>query len=165
MGNNPSEFQNGNPNMPVEKVSYYDAKSFIEALNNKEKTTKYRLPTEEEWEYAARAGTTTKWSFGNNEAYLEDYAWYGYEKSGKTTHIVASKSPNPWGLYDIHGNVWEWTDSCWTNDYNSGKDCSRKVVRGGCWYYYAGNTRSAYRGNGAPDNRSDNRGFRLLRTK
>jgi len=165
MGNNPAEFQNGNPNMPVENVSWYDAQSFVDALNKKEKTTKYRLPSEEEWEYAARAGTTTKWSFGDSESYLGNYAWYTKTTNNKGTMPVGTKKPNAFGLYDMHGNVWEWTDSCWTSDYNSGKDCSRKVFRGGGWSYDADSARSAFRFSGTPDYRYCVQGFRLLRTK
>lgn len=107
MGNNPAYFQNGNPDMPVEQVSWYDAQAFIKKLNQKEHTNAYRLPTEEEWEYAARAGSSGKWCFGNSESELSQYAWY----DGSTTHPVATKKPNKWGLYDMYGNVWEWTNS------------------------------------------------------
>ncbi len=129
MENNPAKFKTGDANMPVEQVSFDDAKEFISRLNQKEGTNKYRLPTEEEWEYAARAGTTTKWSCGDSESCLSSVAVY----DTNSPRAVKRKKSNAFGLYDMHGNFWDWTDSCWTSDYNSGKDCSRKVNRGGCW--------------------------------
>jgi formylglycine-generating enzyme required for sulfatase activity len=164
MGSNPSKFKTGDENLPVEQVSWYDAKNFVDTLNKREKTTKYRLPTEKEWEYAARAGTTTKWSCGDYESCLDDIAWYT-KNSGDKTHTVATKSPNAWGLYDMSGNVWEWTDSCWTSDYNSGQECKYRSYRGGGWGNDAVNTRSASRYSSAPGSRDDGTGFRLLRTK
>jgi len=165
MGSNPSKFQNKNLNMPVEKVSWNDAKNFVEALNKREKTTKYRLPTEEEWEYAARAGTTTKWSCGEYESCLDNIAWYT-KNSEDRTHEVATKQPNSWGLYDMSGNVWEWTESCWTSDYNSEQECQYRSYRGGGWFDVANYTRSAVRGNiYAPDDRVNDIGLRLLRSK
>ena len=90
----------------VEKVSWDDVQDFIKKLNQKEGISKYRPPSEAEWEYAARAGTTTRYSFGDSESRLGEYAWY-YDNSGSKTHDVGQKKPNPWGLYDMHGNVWE----------------------------------------------------------
>jgi len=141
---------------PVVCVSWNDAKEYIEWLNEKTKE-EYRLPTEAEWEYVACAGTTTKWSFGDNEKELEKYAWYD-EKGGKGTHPVGKKLPNPWELYDIHGNVWEWCED-WYDKY---KDT--KVLRGGSWYEVAFRARSAIRNWSSPTYRSDDVGFRLLRT-
>jgi len=161
MGNNPAHFKNGNPNMPVENVSWYDAQNFIKKLNKKEKTTKYRLPSEEEWEYAARAGSTTKWCFGNSESQLKNYAWY----SGNSTHPVAKKKPNKFGLYDMHGNVYEWTSSWYSKNYNSTREHKYKVLRGGSFDYSAYDTRSADRSCSSLDFRSRNFGFRLSRTK
>jgi len=105
MGENPSRFKGDDH--PVENVSWEDVQQFIQKLNAKEGKEACRLPTEAEWEYAARAGTTTIYSFGNNASQLGNYAWYD-ENSGNTTHPVGDKPPNPWGLYDMHGNVWEW---------------------------------------------------------
>jgi formylglycine-generating enzyme required for sulfatase activity len=92
---------------PVEGVSWYGAQEFLARLNRMEKTDKYRLPSEGEWEYACRAGSTTKYSFGDDEAMLQDYAWYA-KNSKQETHPVGQKKPNACGLYDMHGNVWEW---------------------------------------------------------
>lgn len=161
MGNNPAKFQNGSADMPVEEVSWDDAKSFIKKLNVKEGGDKYRLPTEEEWEYAARAGTTTKWYCGDNESCVSSVAVY----NTSAPEPVKSKKPNAWGLYDMSGNVWEWTDSCYTKDYN--KECyyNNKVIRGGSWCFNASDTRSANRTNISPDSSLFNLGFRLLRMK
>lgn len=159
MGDNPADFKTGDANMPVEHVSWDDAKRFINKLNTKEKTDKYRLPTEEEWEYAARAGTTTKWYCGDNESCVSSIAVTGTS----SPKPVKSKKPNAWGLYDMSGNVWEWTDSCWRDDYNSEKKCDRKVIRGGSWTGDASATYSAFRGIFIPDVGTLILGFRLLR--
>jgi formylglycine-generating enzyme required for sulfatase activity len=116
MGNNPSEFK-GQQNNPVENVSWNDVQTFIERLNQKEGTKKYRLPTEAEWEYAAHAGTTTV-SFGDDEEDPGRYAWYE-DNSNWETHPVGQKEPNPWGLYDVHGNVLEWVQDWFDGDYYS----------------------------------------------
>ena len=147
--------------MPVEQVSWNDAKEFIDRLNQKEGADKYRLPTEEEWEYAARAGTTTKWYCGDSESCVGSIAVY----DTKSPSPVKSKKPNKWGLYDMSGNVCEWTDSCYTQDYNSGCDGNYKVFRGGSWGNVADDTRSVLRWYDSPGYRSINIGFRLLRTK
>jgi len=111
----------------------------------------YRLPTEAEWEYACRAGTTTEYSFGDDEKDLGKYAWYD-DNSGRTTHAVGEKLPNGWGLYDMHGNVWEWC---------SDAEGSSRVFRGGGWSLGASFCRSAYRFTNVPTRRSSNDGFRL----
>ncbi len=168
MGNNPSYFKGDN--LPVERVSWNDAQEFIQKLNEKEGTDKYRLPSEAEWEYAARAGTTTRYSFGDDESKLGDYAWYDANSGGKT-HEVGQKKPNPWGLYDMHGNVWEWVQDKWHDNYNGAPtdgsawegDGSVRVARGGSWTYEAWRCRSAYRTYGGPGIHGDNLGFRLLR--
>jgi formylglycine-generating enzyme required for sulfatase activity len=159
MGNNPAKFKTGVASMPVERVSWYDAMEFVKKLNKKEKTNKYRLPTEEEWEYAARAGAKGKWCFGDSESKLSEYAWYDSSK----THPVAKKKPNCWGLYDMHGNVWEWTSS-WYSD-SSSKSGKYKVLRGDSYSNLASITRSSYRSDNSGVFRYINYGFRLARTK
>ena len=119
MGSNPSYFKDCGGDCPVDSVYLHAVYSFIENLNKMEGTNKYRLPTEPEWEYACRAGTNSEFSFGNNSRRLSEYAWYSGNSDGRT-HPVMLKKPNKWGLYDMHGNVWEWV----------GKDC---VARGGGW--------------------------------
>lgn len=168
MGNNPSYFKGDD--LPVETISWNDVQEFIKKLNEKEGMNKYRLPSEAEWEYAARAGTTTRYSFGDDESKLGEYAWY-YANSGSKTHEVGQKKPNPWGLYDVHGNVWEWVQDSWHGSYTGAPtdgsawegDGSIRVIRGGSWDYGAGRCRSADRNRYAPDGRLNNLGFRLLR--
>ncbi len=168
MGNNPSGF-NGD-DLPVESVSWVDVQKFIKKLNEKESTDKYRLPTEAEWEYAARAGTTTRYFFGDDDSKLGEYAWY-YKNSDDNTHPVGEKRANPWGLYDMHGNVWEWVQDEWHDTYNGAPaDGSAwedgvgavRVFRGGSWLNVAGSCRSANRGSSVPGLRGHGLGFRLL---
>jgi formylglycine-generating enzyme required for sulfatase activity len=117
MGENPSRFK-GDLNRPVEQVSWDDVQAFIRKINERESTFPCRLPTEAEWEYACRAGTTARYSFGDDERQLGDYAWYD-ENAGGKTHPVGQRKPNAWGLYDMHGNVWEWMQDRY-GDYPSG---------------------------------------------
>ena len=169
MGNNPSRFT-GDPNRPVENVSWDNVQEFIRRLNAREAGATYRLPTEAEWEYAARAGTTTRWSFGDDASQLGRYAWYDRNAGGQT-HPVGQLQPNPWGLYDMHGNVWEWVQD-WYGSYSSGtavdpagpSSGSYRVNRGGSLAYGARFCRSAYRLRDAPGSRYDFLGLRLLRT-
>ncbi|MFA4957835.1 MAG: SUMF1/EgtB/PvdO family nonheme iron enzyme [Candidatus Methanoperedens sp.] len=167
MGNNLLSFKSGN--LPVEMVSWNDAQDFIKKLNEKEGGNKYQLPSEAEWEYSARAGTTTRYSFGDDESMLGDYAWYYANSEGKT-HDVGQKKPNPWGLYDMYGNVEEWVQDNWHGDYNGAptdgsawESGSNRVARGGSWYCYAGDCQPEDRYGGTPDNRDGFIGFRLLR--
>ena len=169
MGDNPSEFKGDD--LPVEQVSWNDVQEFIRKLNDKEGTDKYRLPSEAEWEYACRAGATTRYSFGDSESKLGDYAWYA-KNSDKKTHPVGQKLPNPYGLYDVHGNVCEWVLDTGHDSYNgaptdgsaweSGYDFVR-VCRGGNYISFARNCRSAYQLHLIFDARNDFIGFRLLR--
>ena len=170
MGNNPSKFKG--PDLPVERVSWNDAQEFIKRLNAMEGHKRYRLPTEAEWEYAARAGSETAYSFGDSVESLKNYAWYK-ANSGMKTHPVGKKRPNPWGLYDMHGNVWEWVgDWFGKKQYadgsavdpvgpDKGKD---RVLRGGSWDYVAKYCRSSHRDYDKPTLTVSNDGFRLLMT-
>jgi formylglycine-generating enzyme required for sulfatase activity len=153
MGDNPSHFKGGS--LPVETVSWDDAQTFIQKLNTHSGKKLYRLPTEAEWEYAFRAGSTSLYYFGDDESQLGEYAWY-LGNSVQTTHPVGQKKPNGWGLYDMAGNVWEWTDS-W---YDSSR--SNRVLRGGSWFNTAVYCRSAYRFSFHPDYRLNYVGFRLV---
>jgi formylglycine-generating enzyme required for sulfatase activity len=114
MRDNPSRFKG--PNNPVEQVSWKDAQVFIKRLNEKEGHDRYRLPSEAEWEYTARAGTTGPYSFGDNAGLLGRYAWY-IKNSGDKTHPVGQKKPNAWGLHDMYGNVWEWVQDWYGESY------------------------------------------------
>lgn len=161
MGNNPAEHQNGNPDMPIENVSWEDAQVFIKKLNEKEGTNKYRLPSEEEWEYAARAGITTKWYCGDSKSCLEAEDTIDWLSNPKP---VKSRNPNAWGLYDMGGSVWELTDSCSSDNYNSEKKCHRMVIRGGS-HDNAGEIRFARRPGEEKTNQAKYIGFRLISTK
>jgi len=169
MGKNPSHFKG--EDRPVEMVSWKEARKFIKKLNEKEDTDKYRLPSEAEWEYACRAGTQTRYYFGDDESKLNEYAWYS-ENSVNETHPVGQKKPNSWGFYDMHGNVWEWVQDNWHENFNGApSDGSawedenevNRVSRGGSWFCAAILCRSASRFRRDPENKISNMGFRLLR--
>jgi len=167
MGNNPSSFNNCGVDCPVETVSWNDALEFISKLNQMEGTNKYRLPTEAEWEYACRAGTTTAFSFGDEVDQIGAYAWYK-DNSELQTHSVGQKSPNPWGLYDMHGNVLEWCQD-WYGYYSSSQitdpkgfaEGEERVLRGGSWNHNAWLSRSAHRRRGDPNKQYATGGFRV----
>jgi formylglycine-generating enzyme required for sulfatase activity len=170
MGNNPSKFV-GLRN-PVESVSWDDIQVFIQQLNTKEGTDKYRLPTEAEWEYAARAGTSSTWSFGDDASESEQYAWYD-DNSDNQTHPVGQKQPNPWGLYDIYGNVYEWVNDWYDENFYSRnistdpkgpENGTHRVLRGGGWGRSTWGLRSASRGSLVPDRQLERCGFRLARS-
>lgn len=168
MGGNPSKTKG--PKHPVEQVSWKDAQEFIAKLNKMEGVNRYRLPTEAEWEYAARAGSTTQWCFGDDLAELTRYAWFD-KNSQDTSHPVGQKEPNAWGLHDMHGNVWEWTNDYWDSGYYSKNPAgdpagpasgSKRVKRGGSWLWSAEYTRSAYRVGDPENTRISRLGFRVL---
>lgn len=168
MGSNPSVAKG--EERPVDHVSWSAAQEFIKKLNENESTDKYRLPSEAEWEYAARAGTNTSYYFGDDASYLSMYAWYSINSGGKT-HIVGQKQPNSWGLYDMYGNVVEWTQDEWHPDYTYAPtdgsawedgDDSKRVVRGGSCDYFAKYCRSAYRDYDYANNIYNGRGLRLV---
>jgi formylglycine-generating enzyme required for sulfatase activity len=166
MGSNPSHFT-GDLNRPVEQVSWNDCQAFCQKVSAKTGKT-VRLPTEAEWEYACRAGSTGRYSFGDSDSALGNYAWY-YDNSGNTTHPVGQKQPNAWGLYDMHGNVWEWCQD-WYGPYSSGSvtdpsgpgSGEYRVLRGGSWYYIPPFCRAAVRRRLTPDNRWNNSGVRVV---
>ena len=117
MGNNPSRLKG--PRNPVEMVSWYDCQAFVAKLNEKfhAQGATFGLPTEAQWEYACRAGTTTQWSFGDDPTALEDYASWDMVGDSTFHHAVGQKKPNAWGLHDMHGNVWEWCADRWAEEY------------------------------------------------
>ena len=169
MGNFPSKFKGRN--LPVEQVSWYEAQEFIKKLNAKT-GKKYRLPSESEWEFAARAGSQADYSFGDDPSQLHRYAWFS-ENSSSTSHPVGGKIPNSFGVYDMHGNVWEWVQDCWNSDYvgaptdgsNWGLgDCSKRVARGGSWSGYPQSLRQAYRVGYDTALRGSVIGFRVARS-
>ena len=166
--NNPSTFKSCGDDCPVETVSWNDVQEFIQKLNEKEGSNKYRLPTEAEWEYSARAGSKTKYYWG--ETINDWYLWYD-NNSGKATHPVGKKKPNAWGLYDMTGNVWEWVGDWYGSDYYknaSGNDPKGsnsgeyRVLRGGSWYINASYSCLSSRYYGNPDGRGSSRGVRLV---
>lgn len=170
MGDNPSKFK-ACPACPVEQVSWEDVQEFLKKLNALSSGAKYRLPTEAEWEYAARGGAKSRGYLyaGSND--LKEVAWYNGNSDSKT-HPVGQKTKNELGLYDMSGNIWEWC-SDWYGNYSSAaqnnptgpKSGSYRVIRGGSWYYNPQFCRVAYRHYDAPDGRSSYVGFRLARTK
>jgi len=156
MGSNPSRFKGDD--RPVEGITWEDVQEFIRRLNAKEGTDKYRLPTEAEWEYACQAGSDGKWTFGSDEKHLGEYAWHK-GNSVKETHPVGKKRANAWGLYDMHGNVYEWCQDRYNQVYYSGSpeldpegpsSGEERVLRGGSWGEGPNDTRCAYRNKCGP---------------
>ena len=177
MGNNPSAFSNCGDNCPVEQVSWNDVQEFIHKLNSRTGEP-YRLPTEAEWEYACRAGSNTP--FNTGDSLSTDQANYDDGNSRFVRMFLLKYSrvgplpvkgfpPNAWGLYDMHGNVWEWCAD-WYGDYppdsvvepTGPSSGSTRVLRGGGWYFLVGGGRSADRNRRAADTRSPYFGFRLV---
>lgn len=190
MGTNPSHFSPNGPGQPVvagmetsrhpvERVSSHDAVEFCDKLSQREKLIPrpdvigYRLPSEAEWEFACRAGTTTKFWTGDDDTALEQAGWFG-ENSSDRTHAVGELKANPFGLFDVHGNVWEWVQDGWEPGFYrdfaikpainpiclSSSETSR-IVRGGRWYHDATYCRSAFRLSVAPTDRFEDLGFRV----
>lgn len=160
MGDNPSKYKDrpNSENLPVDNVSWEECQLFLNKLNEYECARgacgSYRLPSESEWEYVCRAGSDTRWSFGDDEDDLPSHCWFS-ENSDDHPQQVGRKLPNPWGFHDMHGNVWEWCQDTWHDNYKAapsdGKpweqegDDSKRILRGGSWYNFASGCRSAYR--------------------
>jgi len=171
MGSNPSKVKN--PKNPVEQIRWSDAVRYCNERSRREgldpaydlktwacrfEASGYRLPTEAEWEYAARAGATTMYSYGDTDGELVRHAWFKANSGGKP-HPVGQRKPNAWGLYDMHGNVWEWCTDFYKVDYYSAAPAQdpkgpgsgdKKVLRGGCWNSSPDACRLAYRYNENP---------------
>ena len=161
------------PNYPAVVISWHEVQAFIAKLNQAERLEVYRLPTEAEWEYSCRAGTTARWSFGDDQSRLGEYAWYcvnARDVGEHYAHAVGTKFPNPWGLYDMHGNVSEWCQD-WYGPYSSSRQGnptgpvsgSYRVVRGGDFCGSIRSVRSAARTYHLSDYRSIYVGARLVR--
>ena len=166
MGKNPSQFK-GTQN-PVETVSWNEATEFCKKVSQKTGKT-VRLPTEAQWEYACRAGTKTRFSFGGDAEDLGNYAWYD-GNSDRATHPVGQKIPNDFALYDMLGNVWQWCADWSSEDYSEAKGTdptgpasgAARVLRGGCWNVGPQACRSACRGGNGPVGRNYYNGFRVV---
>jgi formylglycine-generating enzyme required for sulfatase activity len=168
MGNNPSHFK-GYPEHPVERVSWDDIQQFLHRLNEHEAFGTYRLPTEAQWEYACRAGSTSSYRLDEDTDQLQDYAWYGGRAA--STQPVGQKLPNAWGLHDMLGNVWEWChDGCRQSTVDEVLDPigpteadADRVIRGGSWNSpaHAVHERFGF----APGSRYGHIGFRCLRSE
>ena len=167
MGDNPS--RTSGSDHPVESISWVDAQAFIHQLNQTAGDSLYRLPSEAEWEYAARAGTDTRWSFGDREGDLSQYAWFGTKARPQP---VGMRLPNPWGLHDVHGNVWEWVQDWYDPDYYASSPRvdppgpatgTARVLRGGAYNREPRFLRSADRLWFDPSVRSPDIGVRIVR--
>lgn len=169
MDHNPSRFKD--PFHPVEQVSWHDAQAFIDSLNAREDVDLYRLPTEAEWEYAARGGAQTPFSFGTSTDSLKAYAWYNVN-ADEQTWPVGRKNANPFGLHDVYGNVWEWVQDTYnpfyyhfspTVDPKNDQNSSARAMRGGGWLSIKKDVRAANRAWTRGDIGSRMIGFRLVR--
>lgn len=172
MGSNPSRFK-GSPTRPVEQMTWYDAVEFCRRLSELTEEKKigavYRLPTEAEWEYACRAGTTTRFSFGNDDSLPSRYAWWE-SKLSSNTQPVGRLKPNAFGLYDMHGNVWEWCSDWYDSGYyrespmddpTGPASGTGRADRGGAYETNVRGCRSAYRSSASPGHRTNILGFRV----
>ncbi len=174
MGSNPSTFSTASGDYPVEQVTWHDVHAFLDKLHQRSPGYTFRLPTEAEWEYACRAGTTTAYSTGatltHAQANFSDAATSTAAASWGRTLSARVFPPNPWGLYGMHGNVWEWTEDEWC-PYSSGPETdphascgsALKVIRGGSWVFGADSARCALRYTHRPEDRGYSIGFRVVR--
>lgn len=177
MGENPSyhtaeKVGMDTANHPVEMISWDAVQEFILKLNEKAGTNVFRLSSEAEWEYASRAGTQTAYSFGDDVTTLREYAWFG-ENSGGKSHPVGQLKPNAYGLYDMHGNVYEWTADPWHSNYDGApsggrvweteRESSVRMIRSSSWKHPRGEQRCAYRRATSQSSYHQTIGFRLLR--
>tara|TARA_B100001094_G_scaffold112066_1_gene107920 strand:- start:5469 stop:6218 length:750 start_codon:yes stop_codon:yes gene_type:complete len=160
MGSNPSKFQEGWSAglRPIECITFEEVQQFLDILNSEPSSYlglngKWRLPTEAEWEYAAKAGTATRWSFGNKDSELDAHGWHA-GNSGATTREVGSKKANQWGFYDMHGMVYEMTSDCWNKNHSGhlanqaprkNLDTEFRVAKGGSWFAESDSSRSSSR--------------------
>jgi len=178
MGTNPSKFQEGWSAglRPVEQINMVEIESFLHALNVEDQDTprfemlgRWRLPSEVEWEYTAKAGTSTRWWFGDRDRELDDHGWHA-GNSGGTTREVGSKKANPWGFFDMNGLVNEWCADAYEPNYEQPRnqlphkctDVEKLVVRGGAWFAESDSTRNSARSSAHPSKRSDGLGVRLV---
>jgi len=176
---NGEEFVQPDKDCPATYVDWDDATKFCQKLTAIERNAgklkaneEYRLPTEAEWEYACRAGTETAFSFGDDESKLGKYAWFNGNTAGEQyAHKVGLKKPSPWGLHDMHGNVFEWCSDWYDSELSGGTDPigpeegSDRVNRGGSWWSDPGDCRSSDRSNGVPSIRDGDLGFRVARSQ
>ena len=176
MNNNPSKFQEGWSAglRPVETVSFDEVQVFLKRLNNEQKEYigfkgLWRLPSESEWEYVSKAGTNTRWSFGNKDSELDAHGWHA-GNSGATTREVGSKKANPWGFFDMHGLVHEMTSDAWQSSHKdrllepnpAGSVDEYYVAKGGSWFTESDSTRSSSRRRVHRKDRKDGIGLRLI---
>jgi formylglycine-generating enzyme required for sulfatase activity len=170
-GSNPSTFRE-NLQAPVENISWIEAQEFCRKLSARSLYKyNYRLPSESEWEYACRAGTNTAYHFGDSPAQLADYAWFS-DNANKRSHPIGQKVPNPWGLYEMHGGIWEWCEDIWHDSFNGapadGKawiddhSLKRRVRKGGSWNNEPRLCRAASRDWHWQSDRYNDIGFRVV---
>ena len=177
MGSNPSKFQEGWSAglRPVESITFFEAQTFLNRLNEQNREFigfrgRWRLPSEVEWEYVAKAGSSTRWSFGNKDSELDAHGWHA-GNSGATTREVGSKKANQWGFHDFHGLIYEMTEDAWSSSHEhhdgtqastSRIDSNHIVAKGGSWFTESDSTRSSSRRKVGQDDRRDGIGLRLV---
>jgi formylglycine-generating enzyme required for sulfatase activity len=177
MGTTPWQEERDKLQVPATNINWHDAEAFCRALTEREivanrlpKGSRYALPTEAQWEYACRAGSTTSFHFSDDESLLSSHGWWeGNSKGHPLPREVAQKKPNDWGLHDMHGNTWEWVSDWYSDTLDGGDDPlgpnngTLKVLRGGCFLDKAAVLRSAWRQDASPTEERNNRiGFRVL---